>query len=99
MRAIPAFAACLLTAVPLLAFGPLAHADNNDFLGQAQRFLNNNNGNDNRDSYERGREDEMRRQQAERDRDRYQRDDSYRRDDAYRGDDRPRGPDYNYNYR
>ncbi len=97
MRAIPALTACLLTAAPLLAFGPPAHADNNDFMGQAQRFLNgNNNGNDNRDSYERGRDDEMRRQQAERDRDHYRRDDTYRRDNAYRGDDRPRSPDYNY---
>ena len=99
MRAIPAFAACLLTAVPLLSFGPQARADSNDFMGQAQRFLNGNNGNDNRDAYERGREDEWRRQQAERDRDHYRRDDSYHRDNAYRGDGHPRGPDYNSNYR
>jgi hypothetical protein len=99
MRAIPAFTSCLLTAVSLLSFGPPARADSNDFMGQARRFLNGNNGNDNRDAYERGRDDEMRRQQAERDKDHYRRDDTYRRDNAYRGDDRPRGPDYNSNYR
>jgi hypothetical protein len=102
MRAIPAFAACLLTAVPLLSFGPSARADSNDFMGQAQRFLNGNNGNngnDNRDAYERGRDDELRRQQAGRDRDHDRRDDAYRRDNTYRGDERPRGPDSNDNYR
>jgi hypothetical protein len=58
MRSITAIAACVLTAAPLVAFGPPAHADN-DFVGQAQRFFNNGD-ND--------------RQQAERDRDRYARD-------------------------
>ena len=96
MRAIPVLAACILTAAPLVASGPAARADSNDFMGQAQRFLNNgNNGNDNRDAYERDREDELRRQQADRDRDRYRRNDAFR-DDASRGD-RGRGPDYNYN--
>jgi hypothetical protein len=76
MRSITAIAACALTAAPLVAFGPPAHADN-DFVGQAQRFFNN--GDNDRNSYERGRDDEIRRQQAERDRDRYARD----RDNRY----------------
>jgi hypothetical protein len=96
MRAIPVLAAGFLTAVTLVSFGPSARADSNDFMGQAQRFLNNgNNGNDNRDAYQRGREDELRRQQARQDHDRDRHDDGYR-NDAYRGD-RGRGSDYNYN--
>jgi len=44
-------------------------------MGQAKRFLNN--GGDDRDAYERGRSDEMRRQQAERDGHRYRRNYDY----------------------
>ena len=88
MRIIPVFTACLLAAAPLASFAPAAHADSNDFMGQAQRFLNNNNGNDGRDAYERGREDEMRRQQAERDREHIRRDNErdrdWTRDEGYR---------------
>ena len=63
-------AACLPGRVPLTLLGTPALADNNDWAGQAQRFFNNNQSSD-RDAYERGREDEMRRQQAEQDRYRY----------------------------
>jgi hypothetical protein len=52
----------MLFTVALVVPGVPARADNsNNFLGQAQRFLNN--GDNDRDSYERGRQDEMRRQQ------------------------------------
>jgi len=88
MRIIPVFTACLLAAAPLASFAPAAHADSNDFMGQAQRFLNNGSNNDNRDAYERGREDEMRRQQAERSRDHVRRDNDrdrdWTRDEGYR---------------
>jgi hypothetical protein len=68
-------AAALLIAVPLASVGtPAARADNNDFMGQAQRFLNNKG--DDRDAYQRGRDDEIRRQRAERDRSRWDYDQS-----------------------
>jgi len=92
MRTFGSVAIALATAVPLVSFAPAAHGDN-DLMGQAQRFLNNNNRDGDRDAYERGRDDELRRQQAQRDRDR----DRYRRDDARdwsRDDDRYRGPGY-----
>ena len=73
MRSMTTIAAVLLIGAPLVATGTPARADNNDLMGQAQRFLNGNSGND-RDAYQRGRDDEMRRQQAERDRDRNRRD-------------------------
>lgn len=41
------------------------HAQNNNFLGQAQRLLGNDNGGD-RDAYERGRQDQMQQHQMER---------------------------------
>jgi hypothetical protein len=67
MRIITATASLALLALPLVATVP-ARADN-DFLNQAQRLLNNGSGNDrDRDAYERGREDELRRQRADRDR-------------------------------
>ena len=98
MRAIPVLAAGFLTAVSLAPFAAPARADSNDLMGQAQRFLNNgSNNNDSRDAYERGREDEMRRQQAQQDRDHYRRNDPVR-DDAWRGD-RSRDSNYNGNYR
>ena len=73
MRSRTTIAGALLIGVPLVTAGTPARADNNDLMGQAQRFLNGNSGND-RDAYQRGRDDEMRRQQAERDRDRIRRD-------------------------
>src|SRR5690348_10733365 len=73
MRSITAIAASILTAAPLVAFGPPAHAGN-DFLGKAQRFFNNDD--NDRNAYQRGRDDEMRRNEAQRDRDHY----GYRRD-------------------
>jgi hypothetical protein len=62
MRSMTTMAAVLLLGTPLVTGGPPAKADNNDFMGQ--RFLNGSSGND-RDAYQRGRNDEMRRQQAE----------------------------------
>ncbi|HEY7579180.1 MAG TPA: hypothetical protein VH855_16435 [Acetobacteraceae bacterium] len=102
MRLMTAIAACILTAGPIVGFGPSAHSQQNDFLGQAQRFLNNNNSNSqsNEDAYRRGRQDEMRREQVQRDR-RSRHDDDQRwsnrdldRDSQYRGQDRDT---YNYN--
>jgi hypothetical protein len=76
-------ASSLLVAASLMIAPALA---DNDFLGQAQRFLNNR-GSD-RDAYERGREDEIRRHQAERDQYQYHRDyyQDRHRDDRYRQD-------------
>ncbi len=79
-------ASSLLVAASLMIEAP-ARADN-DFLGQAQRFFNNRGAD--RDAYGRGREDEIRSQQAERDQYRYHRD-YYQ--DRHR-DDRYRQPDY-----
>jgi hypothetical protein len=85
MRPITMLASSLLIAAPLLSIGSPARAADNDFVGQAQRFLNK--GGDDRDarnSYDRGREDEMRRQQAEQDRNHYRRERDADRDDRYR---------------
>ena len=71
MRSVTAIASCALLALPLVSLSSPARADNNDFLNQAKKFFNDDN---DRDAYERGREDELRRQQAERDRECYQRD-------------------------
>jgi len=88
MRSMTTLAAALLIGAPLVTVGTPARAEN-DFMGQAQRFLNGNSGND-RDAYQRGRDDEMRHQQAEQDRDRVRRD--YDRDASR--DRRYREPDY-----
>ena len=100
MRLIPTIAAGLLTAGPLLGLGPPAHAQQNDLLGRAQQLLNNNNNQSDRDAYERGREDELRREQAQRDK-HYRHDDDRRwtnrdqsEDGRYTGQDRQT---YNYN--
>lgn len=101
MRFTTAIAAGFLAAGPLLALSPSAHAEQNDLMGQAQRFLNNNNNDqNNREAYQRGREDELRRQQAEHDRG-YRRDNNPRlgdrdldRDSRYHNQDRET---YNYN--
>jgi hypothetical protein len=100
MRPITMVASGLLLAAPLVSLGSTAHADNgSNFVGQAQRFLNNRN--DDR-GYERprdddrtlnnarGRDDETRRQQAERP--------GYRRDEdrTWSSDDRDR-PSYGNN--
>ena len=67
MRSITKVASLALLALPLVSFSPSARADN-DLMNQAQKFFNNgNNGND-REAYERGRDDELRHQQAERNR-------------------------------
>jgi hypothetical protein len=100
MRLTIAIAAFILTAGPMAAFSPPAHAQQNGFLGQAQRFLNNDNTQSNEDAYQRGRQDEMRREQAQRDR-RYRHDDDQRwsnrdldRNSPYRSQDRDT---YDYN--
>ena len=91
----------LLAAAPLVSLGTPVRADNGgNFLGQAQRFLDNrgDDRSDRRGDYERGRDDEMRRQQAERDRYRDRRDDDrgvWSSDDR----DRPRYGGDNRNYR
>jgi hypothetical protein len=73
MRPITMVASGLLLAAPLVSFGPPAQADNgNNFVGQAQRLLNNR---DDDRGYDRGRDNEMRRPQAERDGYGYRRDD------------------------
>ena len=61
MRSVTAIASCALLALPLVSLPSPARADNNDFLNQAKKFFNNDNDND-RNAYERGREDELRRQ-------------------------------------
>ena len=96
MRSITTMATLALLALPLVSFSSSARADSNDFMNQAQKFFNNgNNGND-RDAYERGRDDEMRRQQAERDRRSWRRE----RDRDLSGYDRDRDDRYrNPNYR
>lgn len=73
MRPLAVIACSLALAVPLVSFAPPAKAD---LLGQAQRFFDNGRGHD-RGAYERGRQDEWRRQHAERDWG-YQRRDPYR---------------------
>jgi hypothetical protein len=90
MRTIAMIACSLLLAAPLTVGGTSAKAANNDYVGQAQRFLNNNNNSDDRSAYERGRDDERRRQEAQRDRDDYRRD----LDRDRTRDDRYRQPDY-----
>jgi hypothetical protein len=101
MRLTTTIAVGLLAAGPLLPLCQPAHAQQNDLLGRAQQFLNNNNNDQSsRDAYERGREDQMRREQAQRDRN-YRRDTDQRwgnrdldRDGRYGGQDRET---YNYN--
>ncbi|HTI80569.1 MAG TPA: hypothetical protein VL614_08995 [Acetobacteraceae bacterium] len=71
----------LLVAAPLMSIGIPARADNNDWMGRAQQFLKNGSNDRDRDqdAYERGRQDEMRHQQAEQNRYRYRHND----DDRY----------------
>jgi hypothetical protein len=84
MRVITLAACGLLAAAPLVSVTTPARADN-DFMGQAQRFLNGNNDND-RDAYERGRQDQLRREQQARDyrHDRWEHDRDWNRDNRYR---------------
>jgi hypothetical protein len=102
MRFTTAIAAGLLVVGPMIAFSPPANSQQNDLMGQAQRFLNGSGNNDqsSRDAYQRGREDEMRRQQAQQDHG-YRRNSDQRwgdrdldRDSRYRNQDRET---YNYN--
>lgn len=97
MRLTTAIAAGVLTAGPMFAFSPAAHAEQNDLLGRAQQYLNNNNQGD-QNAYERGRQDEMRREQADRSR-RYQPDDQRLGDRDFDRDSRDRHQDRDtYNY-
>jgi Ni/Co efflux regulator RcnB len=85
MRSITAIASCALLALPLVSLSAPARADSNDFMDQAKKFLNNDNNNSNdRNAYERGREDELRRQQAAQDRNAYRPGHDRSRDDRYR---------------
>ena len=84
--------AILLVAAPLMSVGAPAQADNNDWMGRAQQLLNNRGDDRDRDAYERGRQDEMRHQQAEQDRYRSRRNDG---DREWSGDDGYRQPNYN----
>ena len=68
MRLMNMTALCLLVAAPLIPVGAPARADNNDLMGRAQQFMNGRGDDRDRDAYDRGRHDEMRRQQAEQDR-------------------------------
>ena len=92
MRSITAIASCALLALPLVSLSAPARADSNDFVGQAKKFLNNDNNTD-RNAYERGREDELRRQQAQQDRN------AYRPDRDRSRDDRSRDPNVRYDDR
>jgi hypothetical protein len=83
----------LLVPLSSLGHGNSARAESNDLMGQAQRFMNNRS--DDRDSYERGRDDAIRRQEAQRDSDDYRRD----HDQDRSRDDRYRKPDYGYDRR
>ena len=70
-----------------------------DVLGQVQHLFNNNNNQSNQQAYEQGREDEARRQQAERDRQRAEHDqpyanNTYDRNRDSRDDDRRYGNGY-----
>jgi len=92
MHLITTTALCVLVAAPLVSLSAPARADN-DFLGQAQRFLNNKG--DDRDAYERGRQDEWRRQQAQRERRlRHHADEDWSRNEDRRRDDDYRRPEY-----
>ena len=71
-------------ALPLAMGTVPAKAQGNDVLGQVQRFFNN--GRNDQDAYQRGREDELRRQQAQRDRWRENHDRYGYNDRQYRGD-------------
>ncbi|MEJ0019817.1 MAG: hypothetical protein WDN25_25330 [Acetobacteraceae bacterium] len=97
MRSVTALAAVALSVVCLSS---PAQAQNSDVMGQVQKFFNNGNGSDDRAAYERGRQDELRRQQADRDRARYRRERDRDRDlgryDRDR-DQRHRAPEYGYN--
>jgi hypothetical protein len=99
MRRIAVIASGLVIAAPLLSLGTgrLAQADTNDFVGQAQRFMNNRG--DDRDNDNRDRDDEVRGRQAQRDRT-YDRDYNRRDYDRDRArDDRYRQPDDGYSRR
>jgi hypothetical protein len=106
MRPFTASLLGLTVALPLGFATVPARADNDNVLGRAQEFFQNwgNNSND-RNAYERGRQDEWQRNQARRDRDdRYdqaQREDWRNRDrfDRERADrwNREHEPQYGYN--
>jgi hypothetical protein len=92
MRLINIVATGVLAIGPLFAFSSPTHAEQNDLLGRAQQFLNNNNSPSDQDTYQRGRQDEMRREQAQRDR-------NYRRDNDQRWSDRDQSQDGRYSDR
>ena len=71
MRSIMHTASCALVALPFIALTPQASAET-DLLNQAQKFFNGNS-NNSREAYERGRQDELRRQQTDREERRWRR--------------------------
>ena len=100
MRLATMITAGLLAVGPVIAFGPPAYSQQNDLMGQAQRFFNNNNNDqNNRDAYQRGREDglDVNRPSAggyRRDYDQRSGDRDLNRESRYRSPDRDT---YNYN--
>ena len=97
MRSLMHTASCALVALPFIASTPQASA-NTDLLNQAQKFFNGNSDNS-RDAYERGRQDELRRQQADREERRWRREHRERGLTRYEQDRdyRYRDPTYGYN--
>jgi hypothetical protein len=85
MRSFTTLCGSLLITLACVPAVP-AHAQN-DAMGNVQRFLGNGNSGSDRDGYEQGRRDEMRQQQADRER---------RREDRQANRDRDLGPQYNY---
>ena len=95
MRLMSIVCISLLLLAPLsgLGRGNPARAESNDLMGQAQRFMNDRG--DDRDSYGRGRDDAIRRQEAHWGKDAYRRADGEERS----RDDRYRKPEYGYDRR
>jgi hypothetical protein len=88
MRPLTTLAVGLLIAAPVASFALHAQAASNDPTGQVQGFVNNRG--DGCDACQRRRDDEMRRQEAERDRYRWVDDQQPDSDDYYQS------PNYGY---
>ncbi len=88
MRRVTTMALGLLMTASVASFALHARAASNDPNGQVQGFVNNRG--DEHDAFQRGREDQMRRRQAERDRYRWDEDQLSDSDDYYQS------PNYGY---